>query len=219
RMEIQDAVDFTISAPVEGWEVNPRDFRYNMTILGTVSIADKKDVSDIWVAAFVEDECRGLGQIIKVDQLDQYLTNLFVYADDPGEEVTFKIYDAKEGMLYDADSMVEFKINSHIGTLETPKVFSDHQLLGLPHQKMEVYPNPFTNQTTITYTLTEENTNVLLQIYDLNGGLVKTLVENKRQEIGIYHATFESSGLPAGMYLCKIVAGNRVETRKLLLKR
>ncbi|MCL4280363.1 MAG: T9SS type A sorting domain-containing protein, partial [Ignavibacteriaceae bacterium] len=50
------------------------------------------------------------------------------------------------------------------------------------------YPNPFNPSTTITYQI-PNTSNVILRIYDINGQLVKELL-NETQAEGEYHVTW-----------------------------
>lgn len=84
------------------------------------------------------------------------------------------------------------------------------------------FPNPFNPSTKITYTLPEA-ANVSLQVFDILGNEVTTLV-NESQQPGAYEVEFNASGFASGMYLCRIqiIPANGtgqtfVETRKMLL--
>ena len=77
------------------------------------------------------------------------------------------------------------------------------------------YPNPFNPQTTIRYTLAQSD-RVSLTIYDLLGRRVALLVD-ATQAAGTHDAVFDASGLPSGMYLYRLQAGNHVETRRMTL--
>jgi hypothetical protein len=82
------------------------------------------------------------------------------------------------------------------------------------------YPNPFNPSTTFTYAL-PKSTNVTIQIYDLLGAPVKTLV-NKHMDAGTYTATWDATNdlgqqVPTGNYIYKIMAGSFSATRKMTL--
>ncbi|MBC8320262.1 MAG: choice-of-anchor D domain-containing protein [Bacteroidetes bacterium] len=75
------------------------------------------------------------------------------------------------------------------------------------HQVSSNYPNPFTNQTTITYNL-EEDSFVSLRIIDLSGAVVKALVNNYMTS-GQHFVTWDGRNafgqeLPAGFYVYEI---------------
>jgi hypothetical protein len=79
------------------------------------------------------------------------------------------------------------------------------------------YPNPFNPSTIIRYELPKSST-VRLSVYDMLGREVSMLV-NERKDAGVHEATFDASGLSSGVYLCRLQAGDFVQTRKLLLVR
>jgi hypothetical protein len=68
------------------------------------------------------------------------------------------------------------------------------------------YPNPFHARTTLAYTL-PEGTDARLEVFDLLGRRVAVLVD-ERLQAGRYEATFHAeSGLAAGVYVGRLVAG------------
>jgi hypothetical protein len=82
------------------------------------------------------------------------------------------------------------------------------------------YPNPFNPTTTIAYDL-PQRTNVRLQIFDVKGRKVKALV-NESQPAGRHEAIWDgrdSSNNPvaSGVYFYKLIAGDFVETRRMVL--
>ena len=76
------------------------------------------------------------------------------------------------------------------------------------------YPNPFNNQTTIEYALTG-NSDVLLEIFNIAGKRISTLVDTEQTE-GRYQVPFDASSFASGMYLYRIVVDGEADTRKLL---
>ena len=79
------------------------------------------------------------------------------------------------------------------------------------------YPNPFTDQTTITYELAETGP-VQLQVFDLQGRLIRDLAQGT-QPAGKHAVTFSADRLPAGTYMCRLSANGSQETRKMILVR
>ena len=83
-------------------------------------------------------------------------------------------------------------------------------------------PNPFSNQTTIHYACPCRS-RVALEIYDVTGRLVRTLL-NTDVEAGYYSMFWDGTDkheqeVPSGIYLLKITAEDYVATKKLLLIR
>jgi hypothetical protein len=77
------------------------------------------------------------------------------------------------------------------------------------------YPNPFNPSTVITFGLPEA-ASVNLTIYDLLGREIKVLVDDQLPA-GTHIANFDASNLAAGTYFYTLKAGNKSETRKMLL--
>ena len=78
-----------------------------------------------------------------------------------------------------------------------------------------IYPNPFNPTTNIIYELPENNT-VNIAVYDLNGQIVRHLV-NKFQTTGIYTVTWKATGYPSGLYFIHMQSGSFYHTKKVVL--
>ena len=77
------------------------------------------------------------------------------------------------------------------------------------------YPNPFNPTTVISYQL-PTNSLVSLQVYDMLGKEVATLM-NREQSAGTHEVSFNASNVPSGMYICTLRAGSFSQTKKMLL--
>lgn len=82
------------------------------------------------------------------------------------------------------------------------------------------YPNPFTNSTRIDFK-TQKEGSVLIDIYNLAGQKVKTLLDQNLLA-GRYSLLWRAYGinelpLETGVYICRLVFGNAVQTRKMFL--
>jgi photosystem II stability/assembly factor-like uncharacterized protein len=77
------------------------------------------------------------------------------------------------------------------------------------------YPNPFNPITTIKYNL-PFRTQVTLQVFNLLGEEVKTLV-NDVKEAGSYEVEFNAGSLSSGIYFYKIEAGYFIEAKKMVV--
>ena len=86
-------------------------------------------------------------------------------------------------------------------------------------------PNPFNPTTTIEFVLPEDRgaRNVSLVVYDAAGRKVKTLV-NREMEPGTHSAVWNGTDdrggdAASGVYFCRLLAGERSQTRRLVLVR
>ena len=79
----------------------------------------------------------------------------------------------------------------------------------------DAYPNPFNSTTTIRYQLPEMS-DVQLQVYNINGQMVETLV-NDSQDAGHHSIVFDGSRFASGVYFYRLVAGDYTDTQKMVL--
>ncbi len=77
------------------------------------------------------------------------------------------------------------------------------------------YPNPFNPSTNITFGITKKEF-VSLKVYNLLGQELSTLVAQELTP-GEYNYRFNAAGLPSGVYMYKIQAGNYSEVKRMLL--
>jgi len=82
------------------------------------------------------------------------------------------------------------------------------------------YPNPFNPTTTIRFSLPKEE-HVRLQVFDITGALVKTIVDEALRSSNV-EVTWDGTNtngakVASGMYLYRLQAGNFVATKKMIL--
>ena len=77
------------------------------------------------------------------------------------------------------------------------------------------FPNPFNPTTTIQYSI-PMTSNVRIDIYDILGRKVETLV-NEEQTAGAHQVAWDANDITSGIYFYKIDAGGFTETKKMVL--
>lgn len=77
------------------------------------------------------------------------------------------------------------------------------------------YPNPFNPSTTIRFDLFDTSP-VSLQIFDISGRLVETIVDRELTPAR-YEYSFSSTGLASGVYLYRLKTSGRQEIRKMTI--
>lgn len=80
----------------------------------------------------------------------------------------------------------------------------------------QIQPNPFNSETTIRFDLKEKD-NVLLDVYSLNGRLVRTLI-NQSLNNGIHEVTFTKGNLQRGLYLYRLGTSKGVSIRRMIIQ-
>ena len=107
---------------------------------------------------------------------------------------------------YDPDATIDD--GSCALVIETP-IFPDQ------YNITSIYPNPFNPITTINYVLLE-NTDVMLDVYDINGKQITSLV-NAFQIAGYHNIRWNASSLPSGVYLINMESSNFKKVQKVVL--
>jgi len=79
------------------------------------------------------------------------------------------------------------------------------------------YPNPFNPTTTWRFTISSSSF-VSIKVFDLLGRDVATLVQEER-EAGTYEVRFNATNLAGGTYIYRIMAGEFVQSRRMILLR
>jgi hypothetical protein len=80
--------------------------------------------------------------------------------------------------------------------------------------KLKTYPNPTTDNTTLTFNLSE-NSDVTVLVYNITGTLMKRITEKNVSE-GAQTLTIDGSSFQNGTYIVKFIAGKQNETVKFI---
>ena len=141
-----------------------------------------------------------------------------------GNPIIFRIWDSsagKEGIVpldginYLQGEGIYSQLNSAYVELTCSAGDLANKNMAYPEnfQLKNVYPNPFNPTTNITYELSE-NSNVKMEIYDLSGKLISSLV-NKFQPLGLYSINWNAKSQPSGIYILQLTTNDLVETQKI----
>jgi hypothetical protein len=100
---------------------------------------------------------------------------------------------------------------------DIPVSVSDQRLLPIQYQLQQNYPNPFNPATLIRYTLPNDE-QVRLEVFDAMGRQVAVLVNGKKSA-GVHETVLQATNLAGGVYFYRLIAGEFVAKRKMLLIR
>jgi hypothetical protein len=78
------------------------------------------------------------------------------------------------------------------------------------------YPNPFNPSTVIRFGIPQSG-EVRLEVFDLLGRRVATLIDNETKNAGYHQVSFDASNLASGIYFYRIVAGKYVDSKRMTL--
>jgi hypothetical protein len=120
--------------------------------------------------------------------------------DNDGDPDLF-IGNIKGGLLYYQNNDI---IGIEVISTEIPLQFNLYQN----------FPNPFNPTTRIKYDL-HKTGEVTLQVFDISGKLLSTLVSGK-QQAGSYQYTFNAQGLSSGVYIYRITTGEFTLSKRMV---
>ncbi len=139
----------------------------------------------------------------------------FQVPDNPatiGMETRIHIYSTFTGTVYFDDLTIQ--------KIAVTDVKNLNQLIPNKFEVYQNYPNPFNPTTLISYALPKAS-NVKVVIYDMLGREVKTLVDNY-QTPGNHQIVWNGDNnygekVASGAYIYRVVAGNYIATKKMVL--
>jgi hypothetical protein len=110
-----------------------------------------------------------------------------------------------------------FQINEHFATfLFSPVGIEDEAPVPDVYFLADNYPNPFNPTTLMKYGIPED-ANVTIEVFDILGRRVSTLVNNEPQQAGYHQVYFDGDNLASGMYFFRMQAGDFHDTKKMML--
>ncbi|MBI3519813.1 MAG: T9SS type A sorting domain-containing protein [Bacteroidetes bacterium] len=113
------------------------------------------------------------------------------------------------------DTLVVLPMDT-VATKDTQRVISEEILTKT--DKFEIYPNPGNGEFTIKYEVLKR-ADVHVDIYDMNGMLLKTIVDITDQYEGKYQIPVRLSDLPNGIYLVSLINNGKKSVERLVIER
>ena len=134
------------------------------------------------------------------------------------EEITGVVVEDEQVFIATISSLYELK-NDELILLHKIAVSIEERDPGVPSQitLYQNYPNPFNPSTVIRFELSQP-TQVSLKIYDVVGNLVQTLVSEGTLTAGEHRHTWNAgSHISSGIYFYRLVTGQEIYTKKMIL--
>jgi hypothetical protein len=178
-------VSLRVLAKEPDWKLNPNDFKYSMNIIGKLKV-DEVFSDDVYdkVAAFSDDEVRGVANIVYNEAYREYFVFLTVYSNSAsGDALNFSIWDATQGKILQSsvnttNTSIAFKDNEVKGSLSSATLFAN---TGVVEQQI------FTNKgwTWISLNVNDPNTS------NLNGLIPNATLENQDRILSVGPVRFD----------------------------
>jgi hypothetical protein len=106
--------------------------------------------------------------------------------------------------------------NSTGGSVSAPTKVASTEF-NLNNTEMVAYPNPFTQQTTVRFTLPYQEDHATLDIYDLKGVKIQTLFNGNANAQTTYEVQFNGQNLSAGTYFFRLITAKEVKSFKVVM--
>jgi hypothetical protein len=184
------------------------------------------------VALFIDEVCKGAAVIKEGEiQLNAYITNNDDLTDDL-KEVEFRLYFPSKSASSIVPEYAVLNLQTGVYESKTARVSDFKGFLRVQLTKtgevlppaatqlFQNYPNPFNPVTSIKYDLAETS-QVRMNIYNVRGQLVKTLL-NQEMLAGTHSVIWDGKdgqgrSVSSGVYFYRMSLPNKVLTNKMLL--
>jgi len=181
-----------------------------------------------WERPTLVTQCRITRQLI-----NSFLDSSIVWFDFRGDSLNGSTYQYVDtavipGYTYRYNFMSaiyywnEWGIPSSVGvllatdTVSIPTLATNCPVIPNPSTfALSSFPNPFNPSTAIVYNLPSAG-HISLRVFDLLGREVAVLKDGF-VEAGTHRVTFDGSGLASGIYFTRLDAGERLQTKRLML--
>lgn len=112
----------TTNIPPPSWVISDIN-KYPATMTAVVQLPDhlKKDLqSNDEMGVFINEECRGKGELIKLDSTSAFFIMIHGTNSENGK-ILFKYYSFKHSNLYSSKDTLNFVVDDNYGTADNPK--------------------------------------------------------------------------------------------------
>jgi hypothetical protein len=184
------------------------NFSYNPSIINFLDYSDQGTQMEGWV---INPEIESPGEL----SIEAFSGNLLDMSSDILLNLSFATLagDTIDILHFDSavfDSLLRPTRSGIVTITEAVKTKPDGKI-AIPKQfnLAQNYPNPFNPVTTIQFQLPQKS-HITLNIYDISGKLVETLLDEKR-DAGYHSITWNAERQPSGVYFYRIVTDSGFE--------
>ena len=165
-------------------------FANNMTIVaGTTKGVQRGDQ----ILAYVNGELRGTSDYVEVDE-NSAVQFIAISGDEHSKNVRFELL--RENEVIAISNRVNFKSNTHIGTLEEPFMFEFDQKADI-----RIYPNPFVSRIQVAIP-SSDGDEIILMLTDITGRLLMRTVERGNEVLT--NVELDGNALGTGVYILQV---------------
>ena len=123
--------------------------------------------------------------------------------------------------VYSSGSLTSFKCSGdwmqfQVQSTSATKGVFDISTNQNTEKELLLFPNPTSHLTTLKYSL-HQDSKVSISVYDMNGRIIKTVLNDAMEMLGEKTNQFDVSGMPRGIYFVKTKINNKISITKLVV--
>ncbi len=214
------STDSLIEHKISDWSIDVHQFEFSGSIMASIDDNNISIHEDDNIIYMKDDEIRGISSPRQFPLNSAWVFPSMLYSNVENEEgILAYYYNYELKQLVKLDNEFYFSLNMHEGNAFEPIMFSMDSYLynELPNRTelSNIFPNPFNPNTNISFMVSEKE-NIHIQIYDVRGRLIHTLL-NSIKDVGEYTITWDASHHPTGIYFVQFITSSEKNTQKILL--
>ncbi len=222
--DVQSKNASEISAGVSESLINPAEYEFSGSVTAKI-IMDGNNAGSIHDTLFtyVNNQLRGYSASYFFQPLGIYLFPVMTFSNrSDGENIEFRYYSSLDNKIYTCNESLPFVKDMIISDAFHPLVLTVNS--GLTYNSeptnntsisLKAYPNPFDGYLKIEFTVNEQSF-VQLEVCTSSGKIIRVLVNEELSPDG-YSIDLDSSLMPEGLYIIKLMTGSKQETQKVML--
>lgn len=183
-------VVFSVKAQDPNWSVDTSKYQYSMTFttflnVDGVTLSSPEDK----VAAIVNDEVRGVANVVYVANVNKYVAYLTVYANTNGEALNFKIFRDSDETVHDVSKTENFIIDGNLGgifqsySIASPTLSNEAVLNSFAFSGVTAVSQTINNNRIDVVLPKDTNLTNLIATYSISNG-ARFFVDNVKQVSG-----------------------------------
>jgi M6 family metalloprotease-like protein len=177
------------------------------------SVSGSTYISD-WITVSIDSVAVVSGQDFFVSI--KFINETYAFCYDNTGQFSERSYLSGDGVNYDnllsyyGDANIRAKVSSDAFVGVEPFAAVPNEIMLFPN-----YPNPFNPETTFSFNIGSLQ-HTSLRIYDIQGRLIETLVQDKINP-GFHTMSWDASEVATGVYFVKLISGDKIKTRKIMV--
>jgi gliding motility-associated-like protein len=164
-----------MNAQAPAWQVDATKYAYSMVMVGVIKVDGVETASsDDVVAAFINNEVRGVAKPILNKQLNRNVFYLIVYSNESVGAISLKYYDGQKKVVTNSVQTAAFTTDALVGNLDKPFVWSNvatrKEAVLLKYSLTGQYSSRISGDTVIIRVPTDLNKSSLVGSFTISEG-------------------------------------------------